>query len=44
MKIHEYQAREILTDFGIRLPAGIVVESPDEAVQAAKILAEKSGQ
>ncbi len=41
MKIHEYQAREILTEFDVQLPAGIVVESADDAVQAAKNLGGK---
>ena len=28
MKIHEYQAKEILEDFGVPVPAGIVVGDP----------------
>src|SRR5467141_1510413 len=39
MKIHEYQAKELLKKFGVPVPRGIVVHSPDEAFQAAKELA-----
>ncbi len=38
MKIHEYQARELLTKFGIPVPAGIVVENPTEAARAFEAL------
>ena len=34
MKIHEYQARQILSDNGIAVPAGEVVRSADEAAAA----------
>jgi len=34
MKIHEYQARDLLRSFGIPVPAGVVVESVDDAPQA----------
>ena len=36
MKIHEYQARQILTDNGIPVPAAEVVRSPEEAAAAFK--------
>ena len=36
MKVHEYQAKEILSDHGVSMQAGIVAETVDEAVQAAK--------
>ncbi len=36
MKIHEYQAKEILSAFGIPVPRGIVARSPEEAEAAAK--------
>ncbi len=39
MKIHEYQAKELLKRFGVPVPRGIVARSPDEAYQAAKELA-----
>lgn len=38
MKIHEYQAKEILGRYGITIPAGIACFSVDEAVQAAEKL------
>ncbi len=34
MKIHEYQARQLLTEAGIPVPAAEVVRSPDEAAEA----------
>ena len=34
MKIHEYQAKELLTAAGAAVPAGVVVASPAEAQQA----------
>jgi succinyl-CoA synthetase beta subunit len=36
MKIHEYQARDLLRSYGIPVPAGVVIESVDDAVQAYK--------
>jgi succinyl-CoA synthetase beta subunit len=36
MKIHEYQARQILSDNGITVPQAEVVRSPDEAAEAFK--------
>jgi len=36
MKIHEYQARQILSDNGITVPQAEVVRSPDEAGEAFK--------
>jgi succinyl-CoA synthetase beta subunit len=39
MKIHEYQAKELLKKFGVPVPRGIVARSPDEAYDAAKELA-----
>src|SRR5436305_14693009 len=38
MKVHEYQAKEILRRYGVPTPRGIVVDSPDAARQAAKEL------
>ncbi len=38
MKIHEYQAKELLRKFGVALPAGRVAFSVDEAVAIAKEL------
>src|SRR6185436_2149639 len=36
MKIHEYQARKILADAGIPVPAAEVVLKPEEAAEAFK--------
>ncbi len=38
MKIHEYQAKELLKQFAVPVPRGIVARSPDEAYTAAKEL------
>jgi succinyl-CoA synthetase beta subunit len=38
MKVHEYQAKEILRRYGVPTPRGIVVDSPEEARQAAREL------
>jgi len=38
MKVHEYQAKEILRRYGVPTPRGIVVDHPDGARQAAKEL------
>jgi succinyl-CoA synthetase beta subunit len=38
MKIHEYQAKEILRKFGVPTPRGLRCDSVDEAVEAAKKL------
>ncbi len=38
MNIHEYQAKDILRQFGVVVPEGKVVTAPSEAVAAAKAL------
>ena len=38
MKIHEYQAKEILREFGVATPQGIACFSVEEAVEAARKL------
>ena len=35
MNIHEYQAKELLAEFGVPVPAGYAALSVDEAVAAA---------
>lgn len=35
MKIHEYQGKEIFRKYGVPVPKGIVVKTPEEAKQAA---------
>lgn len=41
MKIHEYQAKEILRQYNVPVPTGTVVFSPEDAVKAAKEIAGK---
>jgi succinyl-CoA synthetase beta subunit len=36
MNIHEYQGKSILKSFGVAIQEGIVAETPDQAVEAAK--------
>jgi len=43
MNLHEYQGKELLKSFGVRIQEGIVADTPDEAVEAAKKLQEKPG-
>ena len=41
MKIHEYQAKDILRQAGVPVPEGQVVTSPDEAAKASRIITGK---
>jgi succinyl-CoA synthetase beta subunit len=34
MKVHEYQAKELLRSAGVAVPAGVVITAPDEAAAA----------
>ncbi|WP_288956217.1 ADP-forming succinate--CoA ligase subunit beta [uncultured Polaribacter sp.] len=43
MNLHEYQGKEILNSFGVRIQRGIVATTPEEAVSAAKQLTESTG-
>ncbi|MGB3466104.1 MAG: ADP-forming succinate--CoA ligase subunit beta [Cyclobacteriaceae bacterium] len=43
MNIHEYQAKEILKGYGVKIQEGIVVDSPEKALQAAKQLNKDTG-
>jgi succinyl-CoA synthetase beta subunit len=43
MNLHEYQGKEILASFGVAIQKGIVAQSPEEAVSAAKALTEETG-
>ena len=43
MNIHEYQGKEILSSFGVRVQRGIVAQDAKEAVEAAKKLTEQTG-
>ncbi|HUI41742.1 MAG TPA: ADP-forming succinate--CoA ligase subunit beta [Terriglobia bacterium] len=38
MKIHEYQAKQILARFGVKVPRGDVISNPEEADAVAKSL------
>ena len=42
MKIHEYQAKKILSEHGIPVPAGSVASTPREAADAARQIAGKA--
>jgi len=43
MNLHEYQGKSILQQYGVAVPYGIVANSPDEAIQAAKDIQKKVG-
>lgn len=43
MNLHEYQGKEILSTFGVKIQKGIVANTPQEAVAAAKKLTEETG-
>jgi succinyl-CoA synthetase beta subunit len=43
MNLHEYQGKALLSGYGVRTQRGIVAHTPDEAVEAAKKLAEETG-
>jgi succinyl-CoA synthetase beta subunit len=43
MNIHEYQGKEILKKYGVRIQEGIVAETAEAAVEAAKQLNQQTG-
>ena len=43
MNIHEYQAKDILKSYGVRIQEGIVVDTPAQAVEAARELNQQTG-
>ncbi|WP_053975613.1 ADP-forming succinate--CoA ligase subunit beta [Mangrovimonas xylaniphaga] len=43
MNLHEYQGKEILSSFGVRVQRGIVAQNAQEAVAAAKQLTAETG-
>ncbi len=43
MNLHEYQGKQILKSFGVAIQEGIVAETADQAVTAAKQLSEQTG-
>ncbi len=42
MNLHEYQGKQILENYGVQIPLGIVASNGEEAYQAAKNLYEKT--
>lgn len=43
MNLHEYQGKSILKSFGVAIQEGIVANTPDEALEAAKKLNQETG-
>ena len=43
MNLHEYQGKELLNSFGVRIQRGIVASTKKDAVEAAKKLNEETG-
>ena len=43
MNIHEYQAKELLKSYGVKIQEGIVADTPEKAVEAAKQLTADTG-
>ncbi len=43
MNIHEYQAKDILKKYGVAVQRGIVADTPDKAVAAAKEIQTETG-
>ena len=43
MNLHEYQGKEILSSFGVRVQRGIVATTPEKAVEAAKEMNDQTG-
>ncbi|MDD3528144.1 MAG: ADP-forming succinate--CoA ligase subunit beta, partial [Bacteroidales bacterium] len=43
MNLHEYQGKSILQSYGVAVPEGIVADSPESAVEAAKTLQKQTG-
>ena len=43
MNLHEYQGKSILKSYGVAIQEGIVADTPEEAVEAAKKLTEETG-
>jgi succinyl-CoA synthetase beta subunit len=43
MDIHEYQAKDILKSYGVKIQEGIVADNPEKALEAAKQLHAETG-
>ena len=44
MNIHEYQGKSILKGYGVAIQEGIVADTPEGAVEAAKELQKQTGK
>ena len=44
MKIHEYQGKELLKSFGVKIQEGIVAETLEQANQAYQTIATRTGK
>lgn len=43
MNLHEYQGKLILKKYGVAVPEGFIAESPEKAMELAKVLQERTG-
>lgn len=43
MNLHEYQGKELLKKFGVKVQEGIVAESVEQAVEAWKVISARTG-
>lgn len=43
MNLHEYQGKSLLKKYGVAVPEGIIVNSSDDAIKAAKEIQQKTG-
>ncbi len=43
MNIHEYQSKEILKSYGVTIQEGVVADTPEKAIEAAKELNRETG-
>jgi len=43
MDIHEYQAKQLLTEYGVKIADGGLAYSPEDAVQRAREIGAMSG-
>lgn len=43
MNLHEYQAKQILASFGVPVPAGIMAETVEQALEAARKIQDQTG-
>ncbi|MDG1264360.1 MAG: ADP-forming succinate--CoA ligase subunit beta [Flavobacteriaceae bacterium] len=43
MNLHEYQGKEILSSYGVAIQRGVVAQTPEEAVAAAKKITNETG-